>query len=96
MSEVLFLCEQHGVDLVIIAAEVEDGEMIEKGLRGTVFRLKPDADAAYVQWELSQCFPNKHTRFNDARPPPFLPIDPNWCYGVSRNQLRGNVKLFAF
>jgi len=29
VSEVLFLCEQHRVDVVIITAEVEDGKMIE-------------------------------------------------------------------
>jgi hypothetical protein len=44
---------------VIITAEVEDGEMIEKGLRGTVFRLKPNTDAAYLQWELSHLFPEQ-------------------------------------
>jgi len=59
VSDVLFLCEQHSIDVVIIAAEVEDAEMIEKGLRGTVFRLKPNADAAYVEWELSRWFPNR-------------------------------------
>ena len=59
MSEVSHLCEQHRVDVVIIAAEVEDGEMIEKGLRGKVFRLKPTADAAYMEWELSQLFPKR-------------------------------------
>jgi hypothetical protein len=61
VSEVLFLCKQHRIEVVIIAAEVEDGEVIEKGFRGTVFRLKPNADAAYVQWELSQLFPAPHT-----------------------------------
>ena len=61
MSDVLFLCEQHQVDVVIITAEVEDGEMIEKGLRGTVFRLKPNADAAYVDWELSQLFADRNS-----------------------------------
>jgi len=59
VSEVLFLCEQHHVDAVIIAAGVEDGELIEKQLRGTVMRLKSNADAAYVDWELSQLFPKK-------------------------------------
>ena len=59
VSDVLFLCEQHSIDVVIIAAEVEDAEMIEKGLRGTVFRSKPNADAAYVECELSQLFPNR-------------------------------------
>jgi AmiR/NasT family two-component response regulator len=62
VSEVLFLCEQHRVDAVIIAAEVEGGEIIEKQLRGTVMRLKSNADAAYVDWELSQLFPKKDGR----------------------------------
>ena len=59
ISEVLFLCEQHKVDAVVIAAEVEHGELIEKQLRGTVMRLKSNADAAYLDWELSQLFPKK-------------------------------------
>jgi AmiR/NasT family two-component response regulator len=59
VSEVLFLCEQHRVDAVVIAFEVEHGEMIEKQLRGTVMRLGRNANAAYVDWELSQLFPKK-------------------------------------
>ncbi len=56
VSEVLYLCEQH-IDVVIIRADVEHGEMIEKQLRGIVMRLKPHADATAVQWELSHLFP---------------------------------------
>lgn len=59
ISEVLFLCEQHSIDAVIIAPKVEHGKMIEKQLRGTVMRLKSNADAAYVDWELSQLFPKR-------------------------------------
>jgi len=62
VSEVLFLSEQHRVDAVIIAAEVEGGELIEKQLRGTVMRLKSNADAAYVDWELAQLFGKKDVR----------------------------------
>jgi hypothetical protein len=62
LSEVLFLSEQHRVDAVIIAAEVEGGELIEKQLRGTVMRLKSNADAAYVDWELAQLFGKKDVR----------------------------------
>ena len=62
MSEVLFLCEQHSVDAVVIAAEVEHGELIEKQLRRTVMRLKSNADAAYVDWGLSQLFPKRDAR----------------------------------
>ena len=61
VSEVLFLYEQHSVDAVLIAAEVEHGELIEKQLRGLVMRLGKTADAAYVNWELSQLFPKKDT-----------------------------------
>ena len=57
VSEVLYLCEQHTIDVVIITADVEHGKMIEKQLRGIVMRLKPEADTMAVQWELSQLFP---------------------------------------
>ena len=30
ISEVLFFCEQHSIDALVIAAEVEGGEIIEK------------------------------------------------------------------
>jgi hypothetical protein len=50
------------VDAVIIAADVKGGEIIEKQLRGTVMRLKSNANAAYVDWELSQLFPKKDVR----------------------------------
>ena len=56
VSEVLYLCEQHKIDVTVIAAEVDQGELIEKQFRGIVMRLKPDADAAYIHWELSQLF----------------------------------------
>jgi hypothetical protein len=59
VSEVLFLCEQHHVDAVVIAAEVDAGELIQKQWRGTVMRLKPNPDAAYLDWELSEVFPKK-------------------------------------
>lgn len=59
VSEVLFLCEQHSIDAVIIAAEVEQGELIEKQLRGIVMRMDNKANASYVDWELSQLFPKK-------------------------------------
>lgn len=56
VSEVLYLCEQHKIDVTVITAEVEQAELIEKQLRGIVMRLQRDADAAYVHWELSQLF----------------------------------------
>ena len=33
VNQVLFLCEQHRVDAIVIAAEIESGELIEKQLR---------------------------------------------------------------
>ena len=61
ISEVLYLCEQRQIDVVVIAAEIEHGELIEKQLRGVVMRLKSNADFAYVEWELSQLFPNQNS-----------------------------------
>jgi len=59
---VLFLCEQHSIDAVVIAPEVEHGELIEKQLRRTAMCLKSNADAAYVDWELSKLFPKRGAR----------------------------------
>ena len=61
LSEVLYLCEQHTIDVVIITADVEHGEMIEKQLRGIVMRLRPHADASSVHWELSHLFPTSRS-----------------------------------
>ena len=58
LSEVLYLQEREKIDAVIIGADVEEAEEKERQLRGIVMRLKPDATAAYVQWELSLLFPN--------------------------------------
>ena len=57
VSEVLFLCEQHKVDAVVIAHDVEHGDVIEKQLRGIVMRLEKSANATYVDSELSNLFP---------------------------------------
>src|SRR4051812_31455247 len=57
LSEVLYLQEHDTIDAVIIGADVEQAEEKERQLRGIVMRLKPDATAAYVQWELSLMFP---------------------------------------
>lgn len=48
VSEVLFLCEQHDIDTIIIGADVEQWEMIEKQLRGIVMRVQKNVDAAYL------------------------------------------------
>jgi len=51
-------CEQHDIDVVIIASETEQG--IEKELRGTVMRLRINGDAVQVDWELSQLSPKRN------------------------------------
>lgn len=58
MSEVLFLCEHERVDAVVIAPEIADADVIEVQLRQITLRLKPEASAADVVWELSQLFPD--------------------------------------
>lgn len=59
VSEVLFLCEHHKIDAVIISHDVEQGDVIEKQLRGIVMRLKASADATYIDTELSSLFPGR-------------------------------------
>lgn len=58
LSEVLYLQEHESIDAVIIGADVDEAEEKARQLRGMVMRLKPDATAAYVQWELSLLFSN--------------------------------------
>ena len=62
LSEVLFLCEQHSVDAVIIAHDVEHSEAIERQLRGIVMRLEKSANATYIDTELSNLFPGRMPR----------------------------------
>jgi hypothetical protein len=59
VSEVLYICEQQWVDAVVIAPEVEDADVVEAHLRHFTIRLKPEASAKDLIWELSQLFPNQ-------------------------------------
>jgi hypothetical protein len=59
VSEALYLCEQHWIDAVVIAAEVEDADVVETHLRHFTIRMKPEATAKELIWELFQLFPNK-------------------------------------
>jgi hypothetical protein len=59
VGEVLCLCEQHAIDAVVIAPDVEHAELIEKQLGGIVMRLSRNADAMYVDGELSLLFPKR-------------------------------------
>jgi hypothetical protein len=56
ISEVLFLCEQHQIDAVVIGADVEDPDVIEAQLRHITVRLKPEATAKNLIWELENLF----------------------------------------
>ena len=56
VSEVLYLCEHHKIDAVVIAADVEDPDIIEAQMRHITMKLKPTAAAEYVIWELEQLF----------------------------------------
>lgn len=58
VSEVLYLCEQHNVDVVVIAPDVEDSDVIEVQMRRMTLTLKPDATVKDVMWEQAQLFPS--------------------------------------
>ena len=58
VSEVLYLCEQHDIDVVVIAPDVEDAEIVEVQMRRTTLTLKPGATAKDVVWQLAQLFPS--------------------------------------
>lgn len=56
VSEVLHLCEAEDIDVVVIDADMEGKDVAEAQLRRITFRLKPEATAKDVVWELSQLF----------------------------------------
>jgi hypothetical protein len=56
VSEVLYLCEHDPVDVVVIAPDVEDQEMIEVQLRRPTLKLREEARSQDVIWELSNLF----------------------------------------
>ena len=58
VSEVLYLCEQKNVDVVVIAPEVKEAAVLEVQMRGMTLTLKPGATAKDVMWELTQLFPS--------------------------------------
>jgi len=48
--------EHNQVDVVIIGADVEEQDMVEIQLRRTTIKLKPNATAKNILWELSNLF----------------------------------------
>lgn len=56
VSEVLYLCEQHWIDAILIAADVEGPDIIEAQMRHTTLKLKLGATVKDVIWELQSLF----------------------------------------
>jgi hypothetical protein len=57
VSEVLYLCEHQNIDVVVIAPDVQDADVIAVQMRRTTLVLKLGATAKDVMWELAQLFP---------------------------------------
>lgn len=58
VSEVLYLCEQHNIDVVVIAPDIEGAAVAEVQMRRMTLTLKLGATAKDVMWELAQLFPS--------------------------------------
>jgi hypothetical protein len=56
VSEVLYLCEHHKIDAVVIAADVEEPDVIEAQMRHICLKLKRHATVKDVIWELEKLF----------------------------------------
>ena len=56
-AQALYLCEHERIDVIVIAPEMED--FTEAQLRYTTIRLKPEATAKELIWELLNLFPDK-------------------------------------
>jgi hypothetical protein len=59
VSEALYLCEQGPVDVIVIAPDVEDPDLVEAQLHHITIRMKPEGTAKELVWELSQLFPQQ-------------------------------------
>jgi hypothetical protein len=47
------LCEHHWIDAILIAVDVEEPDIIEAQMQHTTMKLKPNATAKDVIWELA-------------------------------------------
>jgi hypothetical protein len=56
VSEVLYLWEHHKIDAVVIAADVDDPDVIEAQMRHICLKLKLNATAKDAMWELENLF----------------------------------------
>jgi hypothetical protein len=59
ISEVLYLCEHHRVDVIVIAPDIDDPDFAEAQLHQFTIKLKPEATAKDLIWELSNLFQDK-------------------------------------
>jgi len=57
LTEVLYLCDHKQIDVVIIAADVEEPRLVESQVRRTTIRLTPSATAGDVLGELVHLLP---------------------------------------
>jgi hypothetical protein len=56
VSEALYLCETQSVDAIVIAADVEDPDVVEAQMRCITIKMKPEGTARELIWELSHLF----------------------------------------
>jgi hypothetical protein len=61
VSEALYVCECQSVDVIVIAPEVEDPDVVKAQMRHITIQLKPEATAQELIWELSKLFPQTTT-----------------------------------
>ncbi len=62
ISEVMYLCQHEKIDLIVIAPDVEEPDMVEVQLRRPTVRLKPGSKAKDALWELWNLFPDVEQR----------------------------------
>ena len=60
VSEAIYLCEHKRVDVIVIAPDIDD-DMVVAQLRSITIKLKPEATAKDLIWELANLFPGKTT-----------------------------------
>jgi hypothetical protein len=58
LSEVLYLCDHRQVDVVVIAADVEEPQLVEMKVRHATMRLTPSATVGDVLGELVHLLPS--------------------------------------
>jgi hypothetical protein len=58
LSEVLYLCDHKQIDVVVIAADVEEPQVVEVQVQRTTIRLTPSATAIDVLGELVHRLPS--------------------------------------